>query len=286
MQYEKIFSRFPILEGENIRLRNVTASDVLELFRMLGDKDIIEEYSPIGRYHNIQQVADNFLFSPDINFENRSSILWAIEDKKSSKIVGVRELFIDNPTKPVTVQGFVGKEYRKNGFSKEAYNLIINFARYIGASGILANSSIENYPAIALMHSVGFSQNYVSIAKDGMRVVFIHDLEDFNEPVFPNGAIKRISIFCKMHLFGTNIRIKEDGLIKTDTGINKNYLVSLLAKNTLGLTLYHIFDREIAFYSDGQIIRSIEDGEYIATIDGETDFIDAWHYAWNLCIKE
>lgn len=285
MQYEKIFSKFPILEGENIRLRKVVATDIQEIFKMLDDKAVIEEYSQIGRYHDIQQVAENFLFSPETNFKNRTSIVWAIEDKKSLKIIGIRELFIDNSSKPVTVQGFVGKEYRNKGFTKEAYNLIINFARYFGASGILANSSIENYPAIALMYSVGFKPNYVSLRNDKMRIVFIHNLDHFEEPVFQNTAIKRIYIFCKMHLYGSEIKIKEVGLMKTDTGIHKNYLVSLIAKNTLGPTLFHIFDREIIFYSDGQIIRSVEDCEYIASIDGPTGFIDAWHYAWNLCLK-
>ena len=286
MQYEKVFSRYPVLEGEKVRLRKVTAQDIPEIFKMLDDKDIIEKYSLIGRYHDIQQVANNFLFSPDINFENRTSILWAIEDKKASKIVGVRELFIDSPSKPVIVQGFIGREFRKKGFSKEAYTLIINFARHFGASGILANSSIENYAAIALMYSVGFSQNYVAMINGEMRAVFIHNLENFKEPEFANNEIKRIYIFCKMHLFGSNIQIRENGIVKTDTGIHKNYLVSLIARNTLGPTLYHIFDSEITFYSDGQIIRSIEDSEYIATIDGKTRLINAWHYAWNLCIKD
>lgn len=285
MQYEKIFSKFPILEGENIRLREVTAYDIPELFKMLGDKDVIQEYSAIGRYRDIQQVADNFLFGPEINFKNKTSILWAIEIKETSEIIGVRELFIDNPIKPVTVQGFIERKYRNKGFSKEAYKLIINFARDFGASGILANSSIENYPAIALMYSVGFEQNYVSMTNDGMRVVFIHDLTDFNEPLFLHNNIKRIFIFCKMHLHGTNIQIKEDGLIKTDAGLHKNYKVSLIAKNTLVPTLYHAFDKKIEFHSDGHIIKCMQESDYIAAIDGQTDFVDAWHYAWQLCVS-
>jgi RimJ/RimL family protein N-acetyltransferase len=286
MNYEKAFEKFPVLEGQNIRLRKVTAYDIPAIFELLKDEDVIREYSPIGAYSHITQAANNFLFNPDVNFAEKTQIVWVIEHKQTKKVIGIRELFFDEPDKPITVQGFIEKSFRKKGLSQEAYNLIIDFARIIQAPGLLANSSIENYPAIALMHSVGFKQNYVADTKDGVRAVFFHDLDYFDRPAQNNLALKRIEIFANMFLKGYNILIEEDGQLLREGSLNRSYRVQLTAINTFGPTIYHIFEREMEFISDGRIFMAPDDYEYIGSMDGQTRFVDALRYAWNCCIKK
>ena len=286
MNYEKAFSNFPVLEGQNIRLRKVTECDISEIFELLKDEDIIREYSPIGAYSHITQAANNFLFNPDVNFAERTQITWVIEHKQTKKVLGVRELFFDETDKPITVQGFIKKEFRNKGLSQEAYNLIIDFARIIHAPGLLANASIENFPAIALMHSVGFKQYYISETKNGVRAVFFHDLEIFHRSTNNNLSLKRIEIFSTMYLKGYDIRVNREGLFRRNGVLTKNYRVQLKAINTFGPTPFHIFERELEFLSDGSMFVAPDDYEYMGSIDGHTSYIDAIHYAWKFCIKK
>lgn len=280
-----MFSEFPILEGEGIRLRKVSSLDIPELFEMLNDKDIIQEYSAIGKYDNVNQVAVNFLFSPEDNFKNETSLTWAIEEKKSARIIGIRELFIDTPERHVTVQGFIGKEFRKKGFSKESYNLIIDFLRNVGAIGIFANASLDNYSAIALLFSVGFRQNYVAFTQDGMRGVFVHELDYFSKPLFAKEELKRIFVFSKMYLCGTNIQIQENALVQEGRN-TKKYDVTLKAVNTSGNSIYSIYTRDLYFYSDGYSIFSYFVNGLSGPIDGIMDYGWAYKFAWDCCYKK
>lgn len=288
MDYNKIFSEFPVLEGEKIRLRKITSSDIPELFRLVQDNDVVQNYSAIGRYYSVDQAIDNFLDGPEINFKEHTSISWAIEDKESMRVVGVRELFFDRSTDPVTVQGFVGKEFRNMGLSKEAYKLIINFARNFDATAIVANTTLENYPAIALLYSVGFKQDHVFMVDNCMMVTFIHDLSDFDEPEFSNISIKKITIFCKMYIRGGCIKIIEDNTPKFQTDAKNIYKVSLIGSNTLPSIMTSTFGpsyHDIEFYSDGSIFKSMKDIDFVSSIDGFTRYSDVWHYIWKFCKK-
>jgi len=248
---------FPILVGENITLRNVLLSDLPDLFDLLNDDDVIRNYSG-SKYVNLSQVEYFYFIKPNNDFLFKNTILWAIIDNKSSKIIGVRDFFIDSPSKPVTVQGFIGLAFRRKGYSKEAYRLILNFAREIGATSVIANTEIDNFAATSLLYSVGFRHKKVSFFEDSTRFVFQHNIVYVKNKFNPTGSLKNLHIFFTMYLNYKHFTYKEadpeNNISKYifSTNIPNSYMFSLM----FGLKNERI-DIEFYWWENG-IITSLD----------------------------
>ena len=196
--------------------------------------------------------------------------------------MGLREFFVDSPTKLVTVQGFVGERFQNRGYSKEAYGLLINYASQKGATGLLANTSVENFSAVALLFSAGFRPNYAQFHQHELRLIFRNNLI-FDIPyTFDNFNLKRLYIFCKIYLHATDINITENGKWGRDGALQQSYRVLLTAKNTLAPRANDEFPLE--FLSDGIGVRTVDDKDpSSADLDGRTGYINAWGLCWDLC---
>jgi RimJ/RimL family protein N-acetyltransferase len=285
MNYDIFTATFPTLEGKTVRLREVREADIPVLFTLLQDPDVLRDYCVEGGFETKEQVKYIYLTCARANYQSRQQIQWLVEEKATGTILGVRDLFVDNAVKPLTVQGFMGKAFRKRGFSKEAYTLILDYTRQHGAAGLMANTSVENFAAVALLFSVGFKPDYVAFTSDDMRMVFRNDYAFEDKYSFPDANLKRLYIFCKMYLHATDINITDDMPIKYDGRMHKAYKVRLTALNTAGPSLQDRFMAKLVFHSNGVIIMAEgESGKGISFLDGRTAYLNAWGFCWNECL--
>lgn len=286
MNYDVFTPIFPVLENSFIRLRAITPDDIPALHKMLQDPLVVQEYWAYPYAPTLEQVRAGYLHNGHVNYLKKQSIMWAIELKATGEVVGVRDLYVDNDYKPLTVQGFIGEKYRRKDISKEAYKLIIDFARRHDAVGLRANTSIENFAAIALLHSVGFAPEYVVFNDDDeLRLVVDHNLSDYVPQTFINEEIKRLFVFSKMYLHGEDISITKNSFTRRDGLLFPDYKVSLTGKNTAGPTLYDIYHENLEFISDGTVIMAPSDPEYVSYMDGRSQYVNAWGFCWEMCIK-
>lgn len=284
MNYDVFTPTFPTLEGQFIRLREVREADIPVLFKLLQEPDVAQDYCIEGGYSTVEQVRYIYLTCARANYQSRTQIQWLIEEKATGAVVGIRDLFVDDDLKPLTVQGFVGKAYRKRKFSKEAYAIILDYTKRHGATGLMANTSVENYPAVALLYSVGFKPVNVAFTSDDMRMVFKNDYTFEDNYIFPDANLKRLYIFCKMYLHATNINITESVPIKYDGKLHKAYSVQLTAINTAGPTFQDRFKARLAFASDGVIVMGKDDSvRGISYLDGRTAYLNSWGFCWEKC---
>ena len=284
MNYDVFTPNFPIFEGKTLRLRAVRETDVPVLFQLLQSQDVIDNYCVEGGFETLERVHHNYVTSARVTYQNRQQIQWLLEEKTTGTVVGVRDLFVDNETKPLTVQGFIGSAYRRRGYSKEAYQLILNYAKQCGAVGLMANTGVENYAAVAQLFSVGFKPLYVAYAPNDLRLVFINDYSFEDNYAFANANLKRLYIFCKMYLNATSINISEGLPIKYDGALHHAYSVKLVAKNTIGNRLQDIHFANLSFASDGVIIMANDDSvDGISFLDGRTEYFNSWAFCWQEC---
>jgi RimJ/RimL family protein N-acetyltransferase len=284
MSYTIFPSVFPILEGPTIRLRQARTTDVNALHSMMQDELVIREYLPISVAPTVEQVRMGCVFQGIENYKNKTSITWVVELKSTGEVVGLRDVFVDDAFKPITVQGFVGARYRRRGISNEAYSLIINFAKKYGVSGILANTSIENYPALSLLFGVGFETNGVVFHNNELRVVAIHHLVDEPRPTPSSEAIKRIVTFAFMCLQAQTIDIKSNGSIQFEGQTRPLYKINIVAKNTFEHLPPRVTYSDMGFLSDGVIVASQNGHSDISYIDGRIPFSNPWKYCWKSCL--
>lgn len=288
MDANKLFNKFPILENTDILLRPVIESDLEFLFNYLNEEDIIKEYSSDKRYTDLKEVHSDFIYYPKANFDNWAQIMWAIIDKKSNKIIGIRDCWFDAVDKPVTIQGFISKNQRNKGFSKSAYNLILNFLNACSVENLIANTSSENFAAISLLYSMGFYQTEISTLLDDnynetWRIVFEKNIQNpINNKQFDSFEEKRLYIFCKMLLNANEIQFDKNHNIACSGFDKPTILVSLKAIQTFN---YNYQIGEMKFISDGIKIIDLGNSGYIGYLNEEMKLISTWLYCWDCCKK-
>src|SRR5262245_14653646 len=83
---DDIFDTFPGLETERLILREIVPDDVVDLFRIYSDPDVMRYWSsaPLQRIDQAQQrIAD-----ATAAFQAREGIRWAIARKGASRLLG------------------------------------------------------------------------------------------------------------------------------------------------------------------------------------------------------
>lgn len=288
MDVNRLFDKFPILEDERVLLRPVFESDLPLLIVYLNEDEVSREYSLGKKYCDLNEVYNDYILVPNINFNNWGQIMWAIIDKKDNKIIGIRDCWFDSINKPVTIQGFISKDQRNKGFSKFSYNLIINFLNSCSVGKLTANTSSENLPAISLLYSLGFYQIEISTQFDDnydedYRIVFEKNLQDpINKIHFDSFEEKKLYIFCKMLLNANEINFEKNHNIICSGFDKPTILVSLKATQVFN-------DKkqkgEMQFISDGIKLIDLNNSGYIGHLDEEMKLISTWLYCWDCCKK-
>lgn len=286
MNAGRLFERFPILEDERVYLRPVMDSDLDVLLYLLNDYDTRIEYSSGKRYNNLIEVQHDFIIAPEINFQNWGQIMWAIIDKEKNEIIGIIDCWFDAVDKPVTIQGFISMEYREMGFSKSAYSLIVNFLKSCSVEKLIANTSIENFAAIALLYSMGFYQLELATVIDennneDYRLIYEATIQEpFENKAHKSKEEKRIYIFCEMILNACEIIFD----------YNHNFECIGFSKAPIYTKLYVVQKYNnnyrkgyIHFISDGIKVLDLNDSGYVGYLNGETKLISTWLYCWDCC---
>jgi len=148
-----LFRKFPVLETQNLILRNLQPSDIPQLYKLYIDEDITREFE----FENPQ------LYDYDVTLKNitdgfklKQSITWGMILKKENLLIGMRTCFIDGDDDPAVFEGMVLNSYRGKGFTTEAYIAIIKFLRQANVKAIKAKTKKYNKPAISMLEKFGF----------------------------------------------------------------------------------------------------------------------------------
>lgn len=84
---EDIFQNFPILDLDDIYLREINIKDVAEFFNYVSDKAVNKYLSSEDIPSNINEAENELMYWGSL-FKLKRSIYWAIARKNSDKIIG------------------------------------------------------------------------------------------------------------------------------------------------------------------------------------------------------
>lgn len=137
-------SEFPILNCKRILLRQISNNDAQNIFEYASDGEV----TPFVKFETHKTIDDSLLFIQfaQAEYENKSSIIWAIELKEESKMIGTIDVRGFNNQHRCGEIGYVlNKKFWGNGITTEAMKAVIDYGfRQLNLNRIESHCEHEN----------------------------------------------------------------------------------------------------------------------------------------------
>lgn len=217
-----LFSSFPVIETDRLILslpNFFDDQDVSQVYSLLNQKLIKRDYlNPNDKIQN-HHTAKIYIYCMHDYFKNKKAIRWAIIEKRTNKIIGLRDVYFDSGVF-CEIQGCISKEYRRKGYSQECYQAIFETLRSYGVTKYQARTLGNSIAPIKLLFSVGFSTTDIAMINNpflghhGWKLEFRRDLNierDFIPDLY--SISKDLDFFVHSFLRPMHIKIEN----RTDT---------------------------------------------------------------------
>lgn len=120
-----LFEQFPILEAEDLVLREATAADVSSVFSIFSDPDVVEFYD-LDVFESPDQAAE-MVVRWRRRFESREGIRWAITRAGQQQVIGTVGLCVQSNWKAGLGYDLKRAHWRQ-GIMTRALGAVIPFA--------------------------------------------------------------------------------------------------------------------------------------------------------------
>jgi len=163
-----IFSKFPVIQTQQLILRKLVISDIDELYELYNAEET-QRYQT--RYNYSRQSLINYILSQEEAFSNKEKIMWAIERVSDRAFIGVRIIYCDDPSGFIEVQGDTKKKFWRHGLTKEAYIGILSFLQQHKINGAYVKIQQQNINAIKLVESLNFTPINSFVSENGLPFI-------------------------------------------------------------------------------------------------------------------
>ena len=175
-QIDQAFATFPILETENLRLREICPTDAESLFAVFADEEVTRHYD-LYPFESVDEALGLIDFFAE-SFELERGIRWAITRKSDDVLLGTCGYVWLRP-----FRGEIGYElglaHWRQGIMREALPAIIDFGyATLGLNRIEALVMVENVGSAGLLSSLGFTEEGTLREHDFFKEAF-HDMRSF-----------------------------------------------------------------------------------------------------------
>ena len=159
---------FPVLTTERLMLRQLSHSDVQEIFLLRSDI-LINKYLDRPPCKTLEDALE---FIEKI--KNNSLSYWAIEQKGNEKLVGTICLFdVSEELKKCEIGYELLTEYQGKGIMREAANKIIEYSNQtLGLKTIDAYTHKDNQSSINLLRELKFKTTDYVDERDSNLILF------------------------------------------------------------------------------------------------------------------
>lgn len=172
---DDIFSEFPVLETERLRLRMIRPADITAVFEIFGDENVTRYYG-LETYTSIDQAAERIAIYRQ-NFAKRRSIRWGITSKEDNWLIGTVGIMNWKPRFFNAALGYdLAQRYWRQGIMFEALTAVLNYAfTTMQMNRLEAFVMPKNKPSSQLLEKLGF-QNEGLMREYGYWRGEFHDL--------------------------------------------------------------------------------------------------------------
>lgn len=154
-----IFQVFPVLETDDMILRDLRAADRAAVFRIYSD-DVVDYFNP---YQAAKTVRDAEVIIQDLRevFRRRDGIVWGITLRDKGTVIGtcgLREWVRTGIHAHRAELGFVmARTYWRQGYTSSALEIVLRFGfEHMKLNRIEANMQTDNEAAAHLLEKFGF----------------------------------------------------------------------------------------------------------------------------------
>lgn len=150
------FTPFPNLETEKLILRRMTQNDANDLFEMRKDSRM-NEYTDTKVDENIEETKA-YIDNMNKGIDDNKWIIWAIEHKKSNKVIGSISIWnIDKEQKSGELGYGIIPDYQGQGLMKEALLSVIKYGfDNMDLNALDAYTEESNFKSVKLLEKCKF----------------------------------------------------------------------------------------------------------------------------------
>lgn len=154
MKIEKIFDRYPIINGNDITLNQISEKDIDNLFNIYNN-DKVFEYCGILPKHN-KKTVENMIGHFERDFNKKSRIKFGIF--KDDQMLGIIECYdFKKKIDMLTIGYYLAEEYWNKGYATKALSLLVEYLfNEIEVNRIQAEVMIENNYSKKVLLKNGF----------------------------------------------------------------------------------------------------------------------------------
>lgn len=144
------------IEGKRVRLRKIRKPDAKDIYENAKDKEIAR-HTTLPHPYRLKH-AEEFIKKTQKGLRKKEYFELGIELKEEKKIIGMMSLLhVDYENKNAEVGYWVGKRYWRQGYGKEALDLILDFGfKRLKLARIYARVMHPNKASAKLLEKSGF----------------------------------------------------------------------------------------------------------------------------------
>lgn len=146
----------PVLDGERLSLRRLSAADAEDVFNIFGDGEVIRYWS--SPPHKSEQDAQELIANVNKQFEARTMFEWGAALRNNERVIGTCTLLnVDTAHRRAELGYALNREFWGGGYATEMVELVIAFAfGPMNLHRLEADVHPENTASIRLLERQGF----------------------------------------------------------------------------------------------------------------------------------
>lgn len=155
----KFFSRFPVIDLGDIKLRDLMLSDKNEYYTMMADEEVVKYLSDEDIPKSVAEAESEIKFWGGL-FYRKHSVFWAIADSKTDKFIGTigyNSWNVHNKRGEISYD-LMRPYWRKGIMTKALNNAIIFGFKNMGLERIEARTMLDNIPSQKILDKIGFKK--------------------------------------------------------------------------------------------------------------------------------
>lgn len=166
---QKFFSRFPVIELGDIRLRDLMLSDKEGYFDMMSDPESAQYLSDEDVPKSLEETEEEIKYWGGLYYR-KQSIFWAIADSKTDQFmgtIGFNNWNFHNQRAEISYD-LLKKHWRKGIMTRVLNNVMIFGFKNMNLYRVEARTMLGNQPSKGLLEKVGFKHEGV---QRGYRII-------------------------------------------------------------------------------------------------------------------
>lgn len=156
---QRFFSKFPVIELGDVRLRDLMLADKNEYFAMMSDPEVVKFQSDEDVPTSIEQTESEIKFWGGL-FYRKQSVFWAIADADSDKLIGTigyNSWNYSNRRSEISYD--LMQKYWRKGIMTRALTAVLNFGfKNMELYRIEARMMCANVPSKKLLEKFNFTK--------------------------------------------------------------------------------------------------------------------------------